>query len=35
VAAAAEKALPVATPLIGQPVVVGGPYPDTRWWDFS
>jgi len=32
--AAAEKGLPLATPLIGQPVVVGGPYPDARWWDF-
>jgi L-ascorbate metabolism protein UlaG (beta-lactamase superfamily) len=31
--AAAEKGLAVATPLIGQPVKVGGPYPMDRWWE--
>jgi L-ascorbate metabolism protein UlaG (beta-lactamase superfamily) len=31
-AAAAEKGLPVATPLIGQPVPLKGPYPTTHWW---
>lgn len=32
-AAAADKGLPVTTPLIGQPVRVGGPYPAERWWE--
>jgi L-ascorbate metabolism protein UlaG (beta-lactamase superfamily) len=32
-AAAAEKGLRVATPLIGEVVKVGGPYPDVRWWE--
>jgi L-ascorbate metabolism protein UlaG (beta-lactamase superfamily) len=27
--------LRLATPMIGQPVLVGGPYPDAHWWDFS
>jgi len=31
--AAADKGLPVATPMIGQPVVVGEAYPDARWWE--
>ena len=35
VKAAAEQGLPLAMPLIGQPVVVGGPYPEGGWWDFS
>jgi L-ascorbate metabolism protein UlaG (beta-lactamase superfamily) len=34
-AGAAEKGLSLATPLIGQPVKVGGPYPADRWWDIS
>jgi L-ascorbate metabolism protein UlaG (beta-lactamase superfamily) len=34
-AGAAEKGLSLATPMIGQPMVIGGPYPDTRWWDIS
>jgi L-ascorbate metabolism protein UlaG (beta-lactamase superfamily) len=33
--AAEGKGLRLATPLIGQPVKVGGPYPDVRWWDPS
>jgi L-ascorbate metabolism protein UlaG (beta-lactamase superfamily) len=33
VAAAAQQGLPVTTPLIGQPVRVGGPYPSERWWE--
>ncbi len=33
--AAAAKKLPLAMPLIGQPVNLAGPFPDTRWWDFS
>jgi len=33
--AGAEKSLSLATPLIGQPVKVGGPYPDACWWDIS
>jgi L-ascorbate metabolism protein UlaG (beta-lactamase superfamily) len=32
-AAAAEKGLRVATPLIGEVVKVGGPYPDVGWWE--
>jgi L-ascorbate metabolism protein UlaG (beta-lactamase superfamily) len=32
---AAEKGLSLATPMIGQPVVIGGPYPDACWWDIS
>ncbi|HEX3935577.1 MAG TPA: MBL fold metallo-hydrolase [Puia sp.] len=32
-AAAAEKGLPLATPLIGQPVPINGPYPGVRWWE--
>jgi L-ascorbate metabolism protein UlaG (beta-lactamase superfamily) len=32
-AGAAEKGLSLATPMIGQPMVIGGPYPDTCWWD--
>ena len=34
-AAAVEKRFSLATPMIGQPVVVGGPYPDARWRDFT
>jgi len=32
VKAAAEKGLPLATPLIGQPVILGSSLPQTRWW---
>jgi L-ascorbate metabolism protein UlaG (beta-lactamase superfamily) len=32
-AAAEEKGMPIATPLIGQPVPLKGPYPDARWWE--
>lgn len=32
-AAAVEKGLPVATPLIGQPVALKGPYPGAHWWE--
>ena len=31
----AGKGLRLATPLIGEPVKVGGPYPVARWWDIS
>jgi L-ascorbate metabolism protein UlaG (beta-lactamase superfamily) len=31
--AAAEKGIPIATPMIGQPVVVGEAYPHARWWE--
>ena len=31
----AEKRLALATPLIGQPVKIGAPYPDARWWDLA
>jgi L-ascorbate metabolism protein UlaG (beta-lactamase superfamily) len=34
-ASAAEKGLQLATPMIGEVVRVGGPYPDVRWWDTS
>ncbi len=34
-AAGGGKGLRLATPLIGQPVEVGGPYPEVRWWDIS
>jgi L-ascorbate metabolism protein UlaG (beta-lactamase superfamily) len=30
---AAEKRLAVATPIIGELVKVGGPYPVARWWE--
>jgi L-ascorbate metabolism protein UlaG (beta-lactamase superfamily) len=29
------KGLQLATPMIGQPVVIGGPFPDACWWDIS
>ena len=32
-AAATEKGFPVATPLIGQPFPLKGPYPDAHWWE--
>jgi len=32
-AAAKEKGMPIATPLIGQPVPLKGPYPDAHWWE--
>jgi L-ascorbate metabolism protein UlaG (beta-lactamase superfamily) len=32
-AAAAERGMPLATPMIGQPVVVGATYPNDRWWE--
>jgi L-ascorbate metabolism protein UlaG (beta-lactamase superfamily) len=31
-AAAARQNLPLATPLLGQPVVLGGPLPQQPWW---
>ncbi len=31
---AAMQNLPLTTPRIGEPVVMGGPYPNTVWWDF-
>ncbi len=31
--AAVERGMPVATPMIGQPVVVRESYPDARWWE--
>jgi L-ascorbate metabolism protein UlaG (beta-lactamase superfamily) len=34
-AAEGGKSLRLATPMIGQPVLIGGPYPDARWWDIS
>jgi L-ascorbate metabolism protein UlaG (beta-lactamase superfamily) len=33
VVAAAERGVPLATPVIGEPFQVGGPYPDTHWWE--
>lgn len=30
---AAEKGLPLTTPLIGEPVVVGESYPQSHWWE--
>jgi L-ascorbate metabolism protein UlaG (beta-lactamase superfamily) len=32
-AAAAERGMTMATPVIGQPVVVGATYPNDRWWE--
>jgi L-ascorbate metabolism protein UlaG (beta-lactamase superfamily) len=34
-AAAADKGMPVVTPMIGQPVVIGEKYPSARWWEES
>jgi L-ascorbate metabolism protein UlaG (beta-lactamase superfamily) len=31
--AAKERGMPIATPLIGQPVPLKGPYPATHWWE--
>ncbi|HMH23922.1 MAG TPA: MBL fold metallo-hydrolase [Puia sp.] len=31
--AAADKGLPLATPMIGQPVRIGGDYPRAAWWE--
>lgn len=31
----AGSGLALATPLIGEPVPVKGPYPDSKWWNFS
>jgi L-ascorbate metabolism protein UlaG (beta-lactamase superfamily) len=31
--AAKEKGMPIATPLIGQPFPLKGPYPDAHWWE--
>mgnify|MGYP001155182509 FL=1 len=33
VAAAREKGLAFATPMIGEPVALGGPLPQTAWWE--
>lgn len=32
---AAELGMPVATPKIGEPVVLGQPLPQSRWWEAS
>jgi L-ascorbate metabolism protein UlaG (beta-lactamase superfamily) len=32
-AAGGGNGLQLTTPLIGEPVKVGGPYPDERWWE--
>ncbi len=32
-AEAAKRGLPVTTPLIGEPVILGQVYPDKRWWE--
>lgn len=32
-AQAGELALQITTPLIGEPVIVGEPYPNVRWWE--
>jgi hypothetical protein len=34
-AAAKENGMPITTPLIGEPVVIGGHYPDSIWWNFE
>ncbi len=34
VESATEKELVLATPMIGQPVVLGGKYPQQQWWEF-
>jgi L-ascorbate metabolism protein UlaG (beta-lactamase superfamily) len=31
--AAAAAGIPVATPLVGEPLVIGGPIPQQRWWE--
>ena len=31
--AAAELGVPITTPRIGQPIVIGASYPDQRWWE--
>jgi L-ascorbate metabolism protein UlaG (beta-lactamase superfamily) len=31
--AAKERGMPIATPLIGQPFQLKGPYPATHWWE--
>lgn len=33
VAAARERGLAYATPMIGEPLVLGGPLPQTPWWE--
>lgn len=33
VKAAAEKQVPITTPMIGEPVIVGGSYPHSKWWE--
>ncbi|HZE84824.1 MAG TPA: MBL fold metallo-hydrolase [Puia sp.] len=32
-AAAADKGMTLATPMIGEPVMIGSGYPRTTWWD--
>ncbi|WP_276088369.1 MBL fold metallo-hydrolase [Pedobacter sp. JY14-1] len=32
-ACAAEKQLPLVTPLMGAPVILGAPFPQRRWWE--
>ncbi len=32
-AKAKELSLPVATPLIGEPIIIGEAYPDKNWWE--
>ncbi len=34
VKAAAEKGLTLATPMIGEPVLIGEKYPNSIWWEF-
>ncbi len=34
VRSAAEKGVPLATPQIGEPVVLGKPLPGSQWWNF-
>ncbi len=33
--AAKENGMAITTPLIGEPVVIGGHYPDSIWWNFE
>ncbi len=32
-AKAKELNLPITTPIIGEPVVIGEKYPSSRWWE--
>jgi L-ascorbate metabolism protein UlaG (beta-lactamase superfamily) len=33
VPAAARLQLPITTPMIGEPVIIGGSYPTSKWWE--